>query len=529
MKKLFTSLFALALMTTANAQMIQDATARVYAYGLTQTDGDNITVAFKTNTKAETAKVILFAEGYDNVEVTATSTDGKNWTATVEPSKAFTANVDYNWKAEVSAAPVTAWTRISDNENSDKFSLFRSYGIAVDKAPESDNFGRIYAANNKGGETTSADDNGSINRNTAIGIYTYQPDLTAENGATPYSCDVVGDGSQSGGSPRDMVVGPDGKLYLADYTAATSGIYVVDPTDNFSHTAIFEGTRDDNGYIKNNNSEIISGKVFGIGVLGTGDDREIYAIGYEGDAGSVARAYRYDIGAANTWTSVPSYSDYNFSLNGILVRMYFSNCAIEPISTGGYWISQNRGATSTGEPSLMYFDNNNNLVLTLEGLGVEGTSSKNGALAVDERTKTIAFANAGNARFVKYNVDENDNVTVDINTIVAYPMTMQGSSSNAFDFDYAGNLYSVTSGAELMAVFAVPDAVMGENTCATPAKKEYTVSFSQADIEATSIQDINADANAPVEYYNLQGVKVDNPSNGIFIKKQGNKTAKVVL
>lgn len=35
--------------------------------------------------------------------------------------------------------------------------------------------------------------------------------------------------------------------------------------------------------------------------------------------------------------------------------------------------------------------------------------------------------------------------------------------------------------------------------------------------------------NLPVEYYNLNGVKVVNPKNGIFIKKQGNKTTKVVL
>jgi hypothetical protein len=35
--------------------------------------------------------------------------------------------------------------------------------------------------------------------------------------------------------------------------------------------------------------------------------------------------------------------------------------------------------------------------------------------------------------------------------------------------------------------------------------------------------------NAPVEYYNLQGVKVANPSNGIFIKVQGNKATKVYI
>ena len=45
----------------------------------------------------------------------------------------------------------------------------------------------------------------------------------------------------------------------------------------------------------------------------------------------------------------------------------------------------------------------------------------------------------------------------------------------------------------------------------------------------TAIQEVGVDANAPVEYYNLQGVKVENPSNGIFIKRQGAIATKVVL
>lgn len=35
--------------------------------------------------------------------------------------------------------------------------------------------------------------------------------------------------------------------------------------------------------------------------------------------------------------------------------------------------------------------------------------------------------------------------------------------------------------------------------------------------------------NAPVEFYNLQGIRVENPSNGIFIRRQGDKTTKVRL
>lgn len=45
-----------------------------------------------------------------------------------------------------------------------------------------------------------------------------------------------------------------------------------------------------------------------------------------------------------------------------------------------------------------------------------------------------------------------------------------------------------------------------------------------ADVEADMV-----DENAPVEYYNLQGVRVANPQNGIFIKRQGAKATKVYV
>lgn len=37
------------------------------------------------------------------------------------------------------------------------------------------------------------------------------------------------------------------------------------------------------------------------------------------------------------------------------------------------------------------------------------------------------------------------------------------------------------------------------------------------------------DLNAPVEYYNLSGIRVDNPSNGLYIRRQGCKVTKVIV
>lgn len=50
-----------------------------------------------------------------------------------------------------------------------------------------------------------------------------------------------------------------------------------------------------------------------------------------------------------------------------------------------------------------------------------------------------------------------------------------------------------------------------------------------AEASTTGIEGVEADENAPVEYYNLQGVRVANPENGIFIRRQGAKVEKVYV
>lgn len=47
--------------------------------------------------------------------------------------------------------------------------------------------------------------------------------------------------------------------------------------------------------------------------------------------------------------------------------------------------------------------------------------------------------------------------------------------------------------------------------------------------EPAGIDNVAVDENAPVEYFNLQGVKVANPSNGIYVVRQGNKVSKVLV
>ena len=54
----------------------------------------------------------------------------------------------------------------------------------------------------------------------------------------------------------------------------------------------------------------------------------------------------------------------------------------------------------------------------------------------------------------------------------------------------------------------------------------WTVNFTMGD--DSGVESI-IDVNAPAVYYNLQGVKVNNPEKGVYVVKQGDKTSKVVI
>jgi hypothetical protein len=54
----------------------------------------------------------------------------------------------------------------------------------------------------------------------------------------------------------------------------------------------------------------------------------------------------------------------------------------------------------------------------------------------------------------------------------------------------------------------------------------YVISYTKS--TTTSVSDINVE-NGAVEYFNLQGVRVANPENGIYVRRQGNKVSKVVI
>ena len=59
--------------------------------------------------------------------------------------------------------------------------------------------------------------------------------------------------------------------------------------------------------------------------------------------------------------------------------------------------------------------------------------------------------------------------------------------------------------------------------------EKFTFAVTPSGVENIEAEIVEEEVDAPVEYYNLQGVKVANPSNGLYIKVQGKKSSKVYI
>lgn len=102
-----------------------------------------------------------------------------------------------------------------------------------------------------------------------------------------------------------------------------------------------------------------------------------------------------------------------------------------------------------------------------------------------------------------------------------YLKVYSGLGLNGDKFESADDL-------EVGAIVVVEGNLMDYN--GTPEFNYNSVILEYTSPSGDGVEGIIVDINAPVQYYNLQGVRVNNPAKGnIYILRQGNKTAKVII
>ncbi len=526
MKKLFLPVMLCAALLSGQQAK---ADANIYASGL-KVDGNN--VQFVLNAPG-TVVVNFYEEGSTTPAFSQTATYAEKGTKTLAIQVPDDVAIDLvgktlSWEVVATGEANENWkcfSAIIDGEENvpEEQKMGYTNGVAVDYNPESDYFGRIYMLNG----TTSNNDG----RQLEVGIYAYNPDLTIINeGTTAFNGNVEWNGTINANgicaSPNTLAIDDEGNLYISDWSDNHSGVWMVKP-ENLGGTwePLFEigGSDSEGGKVYNSAGDYVHGSITGICLVGTGADRVLYTVDEDYEGGSILK---YNIGDLSSLPiSITPTLVYKLSDNENLVGA--RNGYLTPDRKGGFWFAQRSSTTTSnrGYFNLLHFTKDGTMDWSVEDYYSTSTVAKAlrqmaFASNLDGSTLVFGLYQCIGVKDVVFNEDGTINSCTDGNHLKSSSDQRKISSTvMGAAFDVANNVFV----ADYSDYFQGYAYLNSDNTYTTKASKGVLIS-----LEMTGVEGVAVDANAPVEYYNLQGVKVANPENGIFVKKQGSRITKVV-
>lgn len=495
-----------------------DGNANAFAYALSsQVEGNTLNVNYSLNTPAQAVNVNVKNAAGEVVATVAGPVRKGSQTASVDISNL--ANGAYTWEVEVEGDSRQAIQEFTS------LSFYHPRGVDVNNNMESENFGTLYITEGMdAGESSTPTNYYSYNNASGnhVGLFMFTPDMKGIKNEKTGKYAFMGDLKYTYHSyAADLArvrVADDGRIFVTRCNKA--GDYILyapsqaDLVKNDKWTSLVSGMSfNESTYEYTNANGFVAAANVGLDVKGSGENLKLIALSANstvwGANATGSRVNEYALGNATVLpnpTDVPNMTDYT-----ILPR-----CAnVDYDDRGGAWYCQYRATPSTANPSLIYINENGEQKL-FEAEG--GLARGGGGIRVSPDGKQIAIASS-TTTFSLYDVTFNSNGVPSLTETVSVRHGI-GTNVNDIAWDLAGNLYICGNSGEYLKGYALPRTA----PFATKAASKYAFN-----IGATAIESVDADENAPVEYYNMQGVKVENPSNGVFVKKQGSKVLKVIL
>ncbi len=210
-----------------------------------------------------------------------------------------------------------------------------------------------------------------------------------------------------------------------------------------------------------------------------------------------------------------------------------------------------------GANSVAFFEAQNNRILSLTGITMKdmATSSNDGFFNVKDGANALYLKDVTFENCVAENVpggafvNGHNKLNLSGTIIGLHLYIKDGSAVTVSDALSDGTVITITLPTVIddsqISTFAaeetIPVGAVIVNGCEDPSKFELTnagyklvgengnLVLAKAG-DTTAIDEIGVDGvDAPVEYYNVQGIRVENPEHGLYIKRQGNKVSKVIL
>lgn len=265
-------------------------------------------------------------------------------------------NVEYRFRVRARSNGHATWTQLSsDTTRTAQFEYPRS--IDVNRNPDSPSFGRVYVLQQRTLSTATG-------RPTQKGVYALNADLTDAFGRTGGGEDSAFTGAVSWAdtntSPFRLVVGPDDKLYIFDWSDTHGGVWnapgdlsgswaeILSPAD------IATADPSSNWTAGQPSPPAIHGRLSSGYVTGRGTQRTLYTVDQDlvVPGGNIARSrgsiWKYSLGPVDNTVRTPGQVFWNDEGPNVNVNLQSD---LERDPAGNWLISQNR-ADGTDAPSL---------------------------------------------------------------------------------------------------------------------------------------------------------------------------------
>ena len=502
-------------------------TANPYAYALKSELADSkLAISYSLNAAATNVTInVLDEEGEVVVTEEIGAQEAGNYTAEIEVSELEKA--EYTWEVVVDGAEKSTIERYISHK------FYHPSGLDIDNNPENASFGTLFVTEgyNQGKSSgyISAQADGSFGG----GLYIIDPvgnSILNKDGKPRFYPSwltnqdrVLGAAasSNSGGDFARVAVAQDGRIFVnrynfnGDYYLVAENLETLVSTGEF--TSLVAGKSKNDIGIYYEGEQYLAGPAQAFDVYGAGEDLKLLAISRLDN--TIDATYDENVAveyALGTAAALPVPTTFE-PLNQKYTISYDRKINVQYDNQGGVWYIQYRGTPSAEQPALVYVDANGEIKY-FEGVG--GKARYQGALAVSPDGNRLVASSASGVATV-YEIIRAENGDITLNEEYRLTHNMGGSAYSAA-FDVAGNFFLGNATNEVVQGYALPRA----EAVVTPAAAKYAFNTANVGINKVAVDN---DENAPVEYYNLQGVKVANPSNGVFIKVQGKKSTKVYI
>lgn len=416
---------------------------------------------------------------------------GKNKTCTIDLAEGKDLNGTYlprNKDIYVSVTVQGDRTNASPRQISTSYKIYCCHGVAIDKNPNSKNFGKIYITESYQGTTERA---AYPQTKSLPGLYVLDPNFEFTNttrytGGYSFATKAIDKG---GYEPWRIRVSQEGRIFACSNDADNSvAVWEIDKNNYNTWTPILSGTRNAQHTFTYNGYAI--GPIIGMDVKGVGNNLTLLLYTTDKDGTNYNDnhyfAYEYNV-STKAISPVSAFNGVkNFAIVHDVVSMVYG-------VDGSYWFGANRSDQGNGKAIQRNIAHVKLDKTTIDYENYNAEFKGGGGLINYKSTYNNATINGTNHSWLIKGKDNGDSAHGYFDVLLVTTASdgtvsvsrMDGNSGrpnwqrievanmdtwlNDFAIDYAENLYVVGSLGELLSAFAMP--YCGEKT--TTVRDEY--------------------------------------------------------